>query len=110
MVIWSGKGFLVAVITFLSSLAMEFATESATGDDQYYQETAWAFPAALVIAAVVTAIAAKTWIPPHERSQHTLFFIPVVWWPLVLIVIAVGTFSYAVLNANPAEVAFLTPS
>jgi hypothetical protein len=96
MVIWSGKGFLVAVVVFLSSLGMEFLTESLTGDSEYYQTSAWPLPAALLTAAVLTAAAAFLWIPELERSQHTLFFIPIAWWPLILAAIAAGVFIYRV--------------
>jgi hypothetical protein len=94
MVIWSSKGFLVAVIVFLSSLGMEYLTESLTGEADYYQTSAWPLPAALLTAAVLTAAAAFLWIPELERSQHTLFFISLAWWPLILAAIAAGVFVY----------------
>jgi hypothetical protein len=35
MIIWSGWGFLVAVIAFSASLAMEVVTEALVGDDRF---------------------------------------------------------------------------
>jgi hypothetical protein len=100
MVIWSSKGFLVAVIVFLSSLGMEYLTESLTGDAEYYQTSAWPLPAALLAAAVLTAAAAFLWIPELERSQHTLFFISLAWWPLILAAIAASVFVYRVVASG----------
>jgi len=36
MIIWSGLGFLVAVVTFLFLLLAEYGTEVLYGDGSYY--------------------------------------------------------------------------
>ena len=40
VIVWSGKGYLVPVGTFVISLATEFVTETLSGDEKYYQERA----------------------------------------------------------------------
>jgi hypothetical protein len=105
MIIWSGKGFLVAVIVFLCSLGMEFVTESVTGNSAYYQQSAWPLPLAFLTAAVLTALVAFLWIAELERHQHALFFIPIAWWPLILTALSLGTLLYrlfAMDNLGPA--------
>jgi hypothetical protein len=97
MIIWSGHGYLVAVIVFLSSLAMEFATESAAGNDRFYQQSVWALPAAFLMAAVLTFVVERA-ISARSTDRHTLFFIPMKWWPLVLAGLAVVVLSYRMAN------------
>jgi hypothetical protein len=51
VIIWSGWGFLVAVIVFGASLATELVTE-AVGDDRFYQTQAWPLALALILSGV----------------------------------------------------------
>jgi hypothetical protein len=102
MIIWSGLGFIVAVVVFGCSLAMEFATESITGDDQFYQKSGWAFPLALIIAGMVT-FAADRWIVRNREGDHSLFFIPTRWWAPILFVIAVVVVIYDLASRAPGQ-------
>jgi hypothetical protein len=102
MIIWRGWGFLVAVFVFGASLAMELATESITGDDDFYQKEAWPFAVALVVAGVVTwfvgsklhargarvVIDKKTGQELTIDASHTFFFVPMHYWGGVLIALA----------------------
>jgi hypothetical protein len=98
MIIWSGLGFLVAVIVFGCSLVMEFATESATKDEQFYQNSLWAFPLALLLSAAITFLADVA-LRSKSLGDNSLFFIPMRWWAPILAVIALATFGYKVVNA-----------
>jgi len=51
MIIWSGLGFLVAVIAFACLLVSELLVEQAFKNDQYYQTHGWPKLAALALAA-----------------------------------------------------------
>jgi hypothetical protein len=93
MVIWSGHGYLVAVIVFLSSLGTEFITERANHDDEFYQRSSWALPTALAVAGIVTAIVAR-WLPDEPFAKPSLFFIKIQWWPVILLVLALGVYLY----------------
>jgi len=88
MIIWSGHGYLVAVVVFASSLLMELATESATGNEEFYQQNAVALPAALLIAAGVTFAVDRVAFG-SDSEGHSLFFVPLKWWPIILAAFAV---------------------
>ena len=102
MIIWKGWGFLVAVFVFGASLAMELITESIMKDDNFYQTEAWPLALALVVAGVVTwfvgqalhARGARTVIDKATGQEltiggsHTLFFIPMHYWGVILIALA----------------------
>ena len=53
MIIWNGKGYLVAVITFLLLVGAEFGSEALFADERYYQMHGWPLAAAMAVAAVV---------------------------------------------------------
>lgn len=99
MIIWSGWGFLVAVIVFGASLAMELVTETLFRDDRFYQTHAWPLTLALALSGVIIwtlgtylhARGARTVIDKSTgqeltiAARHTFFFIPMRYWgPLLL--------------------------
>lgn len=102
MIIWRGWGFLVAVFAFGASLAMEFVTESMTGDDGFYQEHAWPLALAFIVAGVVIWFVGKNLHARGARvvidkatgqeltigGSHTFFFVPMHYWGVVLIALA----------------------
>ena len=106
MIIWKGWGFLVVVFVFGASLAMEWITESMTGDDTFYQEKAWPLALAFVVAAGLTWVVGKRLQARGARTvideatgqrltiggSHTLFFVPMHYWAVVLIALAALTF------------------
>ena len=51
--IWSGRGYLVPVITFGSCLGMELTTRAVFHDDAYYQEHCWPMPLGMAGLACV---------------------------------------------------------
>jgi hypothetical protein len=94
MIIWNGKGYLVAVITFLLLVAAEFGSEAIFADDRYYQTHGWPLAAAMLISAVVmwflgtylhrsggrVVIDKETGREMTLGGNDTLFFIPVRFW------------------------------
>jgi len=117
MIIWTGYGFLVAVFVFLSALMMEYVTESVFKDDQFYQQTTWPMALALGIAGLfcffvglaLNVSGERRLIDPDtgedviiETGHHSLFFVKMHWWGRILLVIAVVTYVYRVLEANSA--------
>ena len=99
MIIWSGKGFLVAIDVFGASLLMEVPTESAFNDDEFYQREAWPLALALGIAGVLSYLSGlklksageRRLVDPetHEEvvvaaDDHSLFFLKVHWWGPIL--------------------------
>ena len=54
--IWSGRGYLVPVITFACCLGMELTTRAVLQDNTYYQEHYWPIRLALAIAGVICVV------------------------------------------------------
>lgn len=103
MIIWTGWGFLVAVIVFGFSLAANLLTNSITGGETYWDSHKWPFAISLFFSALACYLAGRAFsrrkgrilIDPETgqqvvlRKSHTLFFIPMIYWAPVLIVIGV---------------------
>lgn len=91
------------MITFACLLATEFLVEAAFHDDRYYQAHGWPKLVAFVVAAVIVGIVSrrldrrpgKVLIDPETGSEvilggnHTFFFIPIAYWPPILLVLGV---------------------
>jgi hypothetical protein len=97
VIVWSGRGYLVPLGTFVISLVTEWMTESLVADEQYYQESAWPLSLALLAAAVLAYGVGKrlnrTTTDPHaqpsvagpaERARHTFFLIRMEHWGPIL--------------------------
>ena len=101
MIIWSGLGFLVAIIGFGSLVLTELLSESLTKNDQFYQENDWVKMTGMILAALLTlglhkllnlqkakrVIDVQTGEEIVLRKSHTFFFIPVKWWPLTFLIL-----------------------
>jgi hypothetical protein len=104
MIIWEGRGFVVGVITFGCLLATEAAVEAAFADDGYYQKHHWPVAAGFGAAAILTGLADRLLRRPPERvlldpetgekvvlaQRDTFFFIPVRYWPPLLLVVGLA--------------------
>ncbi|MDM5186472.1 hypothetical protein QUF99_03330 [Bacillus sp. DX4.1] len=94
MIIWSGWGFLVALIVIINTLFGEFFFESIMGDDQYYQEHSWPLTVMLIISGVISWYLGKYFNKPSEKvyidaetgeqvrfnKRNSLFFIKMDYW------------------------------
>jgi hypothetical protein len=109
MIIWTGRGFLVAVLVFLLSLGAEWGVESAFGDDSYYQLHAWPLALALFTSGVISWLLGNHFnnqkgrvVIDKETGQemviggpnHTLFFIKMQYWGPILMLIAASLFFF----------------
>jgi hypothetical protein len=106
MIIWSGWGFLVIVIAFGVSLAIEVVSEALAGDDRFYQTHSWPMALALVLSGLIVwglgkylyARGARVVIDKASGQEltiggkHTFFFIPMHYWGPVLIALSVLPF------------------
>ncbi len=54
MIIWSGFGFVVAVLGFAALLFTEMISERITGNDRFYQEHGWVILIGMLVAAALT--------------------------------------------------------
>ena len=103
MIIWNGLGFLVAVIVFGFSLALNFAFNVWMGDG-YYDTHKWPFAVSLLLSAIVcwfvgSALrkrSSRVFIDKAtgreivlDRSNHSMFFIPMHLWAPILALIGI---------------------
>lgn len=107
MIIWSGWGFMVAVIVFVASLVTELTVESAFADESYYQSHAWPLVVALLVSAAVAWLwgshlnkqPGRTMIDKETGAEvvvgggghHRLFFIPMQYWGPILAALAIAS-------------------
>ena len=102
MIIWSGLGFLVAVITFLLLLIAEYVTESLFRDESYYQAHGWPKLLAFFLAgAVIWPLGVylnrkprKIMIEKETRKEvlkpgHSFFFIRMEYWGPILFALGI---------------------
>ncbi len=98
-IFWSGAGWIVPAGTFGSSLVSEIVWETATRNDQYYQEHGLPLALALWISATIAAIVfcRNYLLPAGERFDedppprpgwmtHSFMFINIGVWGLGLFV------------------------
>ncbi|MBW3542418.1 MAG: hypothetical protein KY476_19305 [Planctomycetes bacterium] len=103
MIIWSGWGFLVAIIGFGCLVATEVIVEGAFRDDQYYQAHGWPKMVAFTIAAVIVGVVGrglqrrqgKVLVDPATGREvvvsrgNTFFFIPMEYWAPIFLVLGI---------------------
>jgi len=100
MIIWTGFGFLVAIIGFAALILTELVSESLTKNEQFYQQNSWVILVGMTVAAVLTfglhkllslkkpkiVIDKETGQEIELEGSHSLFFIPVKWWPVAFVI------------------------
>jgi hypothetical protein len=98
MIVWSGLGFLVAVITLAVCFVMNYLLDGYFGKG-FCASHDWLFGAALFIGGVLSAIvgfalntpadrefldARTVESPAVARARHTFFYIPMHWAGLIV--------------------------
>lgn len=103
MIVWHGRGFVVAIITFACLLSAELVTRYLYHDNTYYQRQGWPKLVAFLVAAGLVwrlsrredgdyAMVQLTGRGPLLREQDTLFHISVKYWPGILCLLAIVFF------------------
>lgn len=104
MIVWSGFGFLIALIGIGALVGTEIIAEKITGIEHYYQANPWLILVGMLLAAAITFLANKTFLASQAkavldketgqeivlRKEHTLFFIPSKWWPVLFVGIGIA--------------------
>jgi len=103
MIIWNGKGYLVAVIVFCCSLIGELISENVYDDDTYYQAHSAPLAIVLLISGIIVSTLARildrrpkvrrlidkeTGEEVMVRTSDLFFFIPIKYWGPILILIS----------------------
>lgn len=103
MIIWQGFGFLVAIIGIAVLVAVEYAMRAITKDMTYYTTHGWPKLLGFWITAVIIYFIARffdsrpgkvviekdTGKEIVQRRSHSLFFVPLRFWPYVLAALGV---------------------
>ena len=121
MIVWRGRGIVIALIAFGCSLAAELFTRARFHDDNYYQQHSWPILVAFCVSAMIVGFLASPYTPPPDvplkdwldapsapapavepekprfriaffRPTDSLSFIPARFWPLILC--AMGVLFY----------------
>jgi hypothetical protein len=104
MLVWRGKGFLVALIALSCLLLTELATRSVFADNEYYQHHGWPKLFGFSVAAALV-YALRPWFGvgrdrpflDKETGQEvrisledSLLGIAVRFWPLILLILGIA--------------------
>ncbi|WP_018248368.1 hypothetical protein [Orenia marismortui] len=99
MIIWSGAGILVPIVTFLSLILSELSIEFLFNSQNYYQEHGWPKLVGFLIAGVICKITEKklnknwnsifidkeTGEEVVIKTKHTFFFITMEMWGMIML-------------------------
>ncbi|MBP9817471.1 hypothetical protein KBC75_01780 [Candidatus Shapirobacteria bacterium] len=102
MIIWSGLGFLGLVIPFFLALITQYLTDSLLNQPGYYtNHSTLQFIVIIVSAVFIYFLSQKLKNNPGRklidkatgkeftlRQKHTLFFLDLKYWPLILVIFA----------------------
>lgn len=108
MIIWNGKGYLVAIIIFGCSLITELVSERIYQDDRYYQTQSVPLASAFLIAGIIIWIVgtklnkqkAKTLVDKQTgeevviENNNLFFFIPIQYWAPVMFLASLGVLLF----------------
>jgi hypothetical protein len=104
MLIWRGRGFLIALAALACLAAADYATAAWSGDENYYRTHGWPILLAFALAAALV-YKMRAWLgvgqtrvlvdPVANRhvvfnQESSLFFVPARYWPAVLPVLGVA--------------------
>jgi membrane protein implicated in regulation of membrane protease activity len=99
MIIWSGFGFLVALIGFGCLVLTQFIANALFQNAAYYQTHGWPKLVAFLIAALLVYFLSRVLERQQGRAmidkatgrevvlkpRHSLFFVPLKYWPYILV-------------------------
>ena len=104
MIIWSGYGFLVAIVVFVSSLVMNLLTDAITGNENFYGQANLPFTTSLILSGIICWFLGRYLNKPGEKTlvdkesgeevvlssaRHRLFFIKMEYWGPILAVLGI---------------------
>jgi hypothetical protein len=98
MIIWTGVGFIVAVVAFLMLVLTEFSVEALFRDESYYQSHGWPKLLAFAVAGFIVLVLGKLLNKKEGKvlieketgkelvlkKKHSLFFIDIEYWGYIL--------------------------
>ena len=108
MIIWNGKGYLVAVIIFGCSLITELVSERIYQDDRYYQTHSVPLASAFLMAGIIIWIVGrqlnkqkvKTLVDKQTgeevvlKNNNSFFFIAMEYWAPIMFLASLGVLFF----------------
>jgi hypothetical protein len=102
MLIWRGWGILAALIPFLALVVVQLVVNALLGPGTYTRNSDWFSPIALLVGAAVlwplgrrlNGGSGRTLVDPQTgqqvvlRRDHSLFFVKIEYWAVILAVVA----------------------
>jgi hypothetical protein len=102
MIIWSGKGYYVLLVGICCHVLVMMGCKTMLADPSIYQTHGWPKAAAFLLAAAILWLLGKsiarrtaygidsaTGERVAYRPRDTLFFIPIPYWSVIFVVLAV---------------------
>jgi len=115
MIIWSGLGILIIPIVIACVFLSATLTGQLSSTPDYFELHGWPMGAGIVTSAAacwflgrrLQASGSKTLVDPQTgnpvvlRRRHSLFFIPMHWWAVILLPIGI---TVSTISKTPEEV------
>ncbi len=108
ILVWRGAGILVAIIAVASLFTGDYVAETVLGGNVsnrartltiFWMSALLTLPLALLLRRPAEPFQGKPTDPEAFRYEpHDLFFVPVVWWPLIFFVLGIA--SYFGMSSN----------
>lgn len=112
MIVWRGWGILVVIVAALAVALVRGVTVALFGAGTYDRQGAWLLPLSLTLAAPIVwplgrflnGRDARTLVDPATgqrvtlRPDHSLFFIRMEYWAIILVLVAVASLIYRTLG------------
>ncbi len=106
MIVWKGWGLLALLIPLGLSIGTGLCVDSYYGE-KFYQNSTWMMPSIFIVSAVVVfwlgrkvnSQPARILIDPETNEEvklktiHSMFWIPLQYWSLILIGVAVWMYA-----------------
>ena len=103
IIFWKGYGIVVLIIGMLALALTKWTAEYFTGDTHFYMKHGWVALIGMLGAAALTYGLHKLILREKDRvlvdkdtgeevvlrSEHSLFFVPVRFWPAIFIVLGI---------------------
>ena len=107
MIIWSGKGYISAVVIFFDSFFAEIITRNITKDDAYYQNNILPLGCSFIVSALILKLISNFLVKKEKEKlnavdsdrtpisqKDSLFFIPLLYWPVISLVMGLAIITY----------------
>jgi hypothetical protein len=88
MIIWSGYGLLVPAVFLLSFFLTPQVVDGLSGNPRYWQTHLWPRLVCFLLAGGICG--ALGVLMNYNERRHTLYFIPVEYWGIIIAVVGVA--------------------